>query len=742
MRRQHRRAIPLLALLFLFYLADFVRVHAFVLATSRRRLHPSRPFRRDAVLSATAPAPASAQEPLQSQPQHENPDIARLQQEAARMRLEAEKMDWELTNRKLRALQEKAQKLRKQKDPSKQADAMETMQQQIDQLRKKLSDETPKSNKRGTTKLQQNNTETTMSSVTSRSSTATTPTKAVLSPSGEATTADSSSSPSPSSSVLVMERPKKEEESLSTTTTTTAADDDDEEWAVFDRDDFDLYLPVATEIEQRLTNATLDEKLEAFRTAPELQTHFKQKIAELIVEPFQEMQRLQELQSKYLSSSSIKEKEHLKPQIDKLSKALNEETGRFQYSDSIYREIPPLTEDQIRNRVETVQALPLVLQSLYKRRYQLDSNSTDVRLAVLLDHYEQQMQLLDQVKLQERVNDAMRQEVKQAVDSLPKEVRDHMAVGLGLDRETYDTNALVKELSKGEDSDESNWSPLSPLSGVVLEAMEMPDAPEYNDIAFVDRSRYVDEFYPAVARMEKLHPSEKDVEGFIRKFIDKKAFMVTSKPERVIGGWYIRGRNLLDEEDNGSGVKLMDQLQQRVNDTSLQYFYIPDPSPLTDEEVELEFRNNPLILVTANDPTKFYNYADGRVKASVSTLGLVSMGIFALGVCALEPTLQDRLNAEIANANSGGVVDISWLTSIASEVMLSLLSIQVAHDLGHRIIAWRDKVRRKRCVFYVVYRSPVCFGTSDDFLVFCSLRLACLHRYRPFNLVVWGQLRR
>ena len=59
------------------------------------------------------------------------------------MRLEAEKMDWELTKQKLQTMQDKVEKLRIKQtrglaDPAKLSEALETMERQAEQLRQKL----------------------------------------------------------------------------------------------------------------------------------------------------------------------------------------------------------------------------------------------------------------------------------------------------------------------------------------------------------------------------------------------------------------------------------------------------------------------------------------------------------------------------------------------------------------------------------------------------------------------------
>jgi 3-deoxy-D-manno-octulosonic-acid transferase len=104
-----------------------------------------------------------------------------------------------------------------------------------------------------------------------------------------------------------------------------------------------LYLPAAEEIEARMTNATLSEKLEAFQTAPELQEHMKMKIQTMLVQPMEDMQRLEDMKQKFLYSTSSAEKDKLKKEINRLEETL-EDDGPFSYSDSIYKGLPTLSE--------------------------------------------------------------------------------------------------------------------------------------------------------------------------------------------------------------------------------------------------------------------------------------------------------------------------------------------------------------------------------------------------------------
>jgi hypothetical protein len=450
----------------------------------------------------------------------------------------------------------------------------------------------------------------------------------------------------------------------------------------FDEDDLALYLPAAEEIEARMTNASLSEKLEAFQTAPELQEHMKMKIQTMLVQPMEDMQRLEDIKQKYLYSSSSAAKDKLKKEINRLEETL-EDDGPFSYSDSIYKGLPTLSEEDTVARLEAVGALPQVLQYLYKARAGLGPDG-DLRLAIELDHYESQVQLLEQIRFVTPLDQGSREEAVTALNSLPSSVRDHLAKGLGLN-DGNDNDANIRELSAGGDN--PAWNSLQKVVGA---AATTPDLPEYDDIEFVDRSRYMDEFYPSIARLEGQHPTTKDVDQFIAEIVDKKTFMVNCKPERVVGGYYIRGDNLVDDDEDG--VQMVERLQTKLDSSPLGqkliFFFIPDPSPYTDEEIESGIGHQPVLVLTTKNPDVLYDGARPLTKGLISALGISSILIFSLAICELQPSIQQHIESAMA----AGETDVSWLTDIAALIAVSSVSIQIAHEAGHRLVAYKDKV--------------------------------------------------
>lgn len=474
----------------------------------------------------------------------------------------------------------------------------------------------------------------------------------------------------------------------------------------YDQEDLDLYIPVVEALVERLPeNATIQDQLEAFRADPQLQEHFQEKIRKLIVEPMEDMQRLERLKQDYLQSSSSIERKQMKREIEQLEKTM-EDDSPFVYSDSILLDnLPVLTEEEVQQRLEAVGALHPILQALYKKRCGADETG-DLRLAIELDHFEPQLQLLQQVRSVEATTE-IRHEIRLAILSLPISVRNHFAESLNLEN-GEDVTAMIEALL---DAEQEEWMSLSDImisssddsssdSDDPIKQLAM-NLPEYTDLDFRDRSRFVQELLPSLTRLEIIHPSMEDIDSLMKEVLDQKAYMVTSKPERVIGGYYIRGRNEFSDFENYNNDKLVSFLQERLEKSSLKdkidLFYIQDPNPPTDEEYELGDLDRPLLFVTAKNREQLYNWASPVLKTAISLLGIASVLLFGAATTEMQPLMRDQLDAAVAGDNS---IDLAPILSGISQVAASVLALQLVHELGHRVVAWKNKVSwtSLRCV--------------------------------------------
>jgi len=161
-------------------------------------------------------------------------------------------------------------------------------------------------------------------------------------------------------------------------------------------------------------------------------------------------------------------------------------------------------------------------------------------------------------------------------------------------------------------------------------------------------------------------------------------------PERVVGGYYIRGSNQLT--DDATGTKLVERIEKKLAASSLndkiEFFYIPDPAPISDEDLEMGEDETPLILVTRKNETVFFDESNGFTKFVISALGLSAVGIFSLGSSVIQSYSQDRLDQVLTTGNG----DISWIVDNASTLGEAMIAILLAHELAHRMVAWSYKV--------------------------------------------------
>jgi hypothetical protein len=486
----------------------------------------------------------------------------------------------------------------------------------------------------------------------------------------------------------------------------------------FEAEDLELYLPVALDVERTMPNASLSEQVVAFQRRPELQEHFQRKIQEVILDPIQELQRMRDLRSRYLDSTSDVERSQLKRDMERLDRLSSSLEDRLVYSDTIYLSLlAPLSDEELGQRKAAISELPHLLQELYRRRCGVTEQDDDPRengeqesneLAILLEYYEPQLDLLEQVQMLKPLSAEQRLDVKRALRSLPPPVRRFLAVQeLGIDGEEYREDPDETEFEVLIEALENGGSSLNGLLNFESDSFEdeivwnpsdsAKSARYFNDIDFVDRSRYVTEFYPTVAAMESNHPATQLAEDFCTQVLDsRRTFMVRTKPERVAGGYFIRGENLIPE-DESTGHKLVELIRSKLDEDSnsylkekLEFFHIPDPAPLSDEQVELGAGDQPLILLTTNSPGDLYPESSPMVKIAISGLGLCSIAIFAGIVCSLQPATQERV---IAAYNSGNMDAMPWFWVNTATVLGSSLAIVFIHECAHRVVSWIDKAR-------------------------------------------------
>ena len=370
----------------------------------------------------------------------------------------------------------------------------------------------------------------------------------------------------------------------------------------------------------------------------------------------------------------------------------------------------------------------------------------NLKLAIELDYYDLQLQLLNQALGIRPMPEEVRKDFATAFKSLPLRVRErYVTDSLGIDKleaaviasdDEKDTERVLDEILKPLD-EEFSFGSFMNLSGNNKNGdgqddNEQSTVPvEYNDIEFIDRSRFLEEFYPSVALLEDIRPPPEDVDLFVTDCLTSqgnKPFMVTSKPERVMGGYYIRGTNQLGFDGNNSTTstdRMIQEVYQRLQNhptlkDKIEFYYILDPSPPSDEDMELEVNLNPLFLITGKDAKTMYGLSSPLTKAAVTISGLLATFLFSIGSCVLNPKINagiekalDSVSADPASTTT--FIDVQWFFELCLPLYFSFLGILFAHELGHRIVASYYKVSiffLSNTSFFLALPSGFLFGKT------------------------------
>jgi hypothetical protein len=347
----------------------------------------------------------------------------------------------------------------------------------------------------------------------------------------------------------------------------------------------------------------------------------------------------------------------------------------------------------------------------------------NLKLAIELDYYDLQLQLLNQANGIRPMPEEVRKDYAAAFKSLPVRVRERYVTDmLGIDKleaaviasdDEKDVEHVLDEILKPLD-EEFSFSSFMNLNGNNKngdgeKGKEQPIEPlEYKDIEFIDRSRFLEEFLPSVALLEDNRPCPEDVDLFVTDCLTSqgnKPFMVTSKPERVIGGYYIRGTNQLGFDENNSTTatdRMIQEVYQRLQNhptlkDKIEFYYILDPSPPSDEDMELEVNLNPLFLITGKDAKTMYGLSSPLTKAAVTISGLFATFLFSIGSCVLNPKINAGIEKVLDSVSSDPAstttfIDVQWFFELCLPLYFSFLGILFAHELGHRIVASYYKV--------------------------------------------------
>ncbi|GKY93841.1 hypothetical protein MPSEU_000351000 [Mayamaea pseudoterrestris] len=199
--------------------------------------------------------------------------------------------------------------------------------------------------------------------------------------------------------------------------------------------------------------------------------------------------------------------------------------------------------------------------------------------------------------------------------------------------------------------------------------------------------------YPVCTRKPDNIPTDAQIQQLASAVLPKAGFASTSKPERVSGGFIIRGKSKLE-----NGNKLIDAIDAEMAKTSLAnkltVVYTPDHSAFVDDEAMEQ------MMSTDEIPSILYVLGPDIVReqrrvalSTTSALGLATAWYLSIYPYLLNTGLSKRIEEDLALVDSGMSPDLAWLTDLSIPLFAIFFGIQVLHELGHRAAAAANGVK-------------------------------------------------
>eukprot|EP00545_Synedropsis_sp_CCMP1620_P011312 CAMPEP_0119005068 /NCGR_PEP_ID=MMETSP1176-20130426/1510_1 /TAXON_ID=265551 /ORGANISM="Synedropsis recta cf, Strain CCMP1620" /LENGTH=627 /DNA_ID=CAMNT_0006956835 /DNA_START=23 /DNA_END=1906 /DNA_ORIENTATION=+ len=182
-------------------------------------------------------------------------------------------------------------------------------------------------------------------------------------------------------------------------------------------------------------------------------------------------------------------------------------------------------------------------------------------------------------------------------------------------------------------------------------------------------------------RKEDKCATAKDLEILMNVLDDKSFFVVRGTPEEVPGGYVVRGANR-----KKSSQELIEALDAKLpSEWNGAVSYMRD---ITNSGLDPESGNvleEPVLVLLNKDFSPETNW----IQPLSTTIAAVTTFLYGIGIYATN----DNVAARLEDLSSlGDISGVDWFNGRLVDVLLPLIIIQAMHELGHFLIAQKDKI--------------------------------------------------
>lgn len=206
---------------------------------------------------------------------------------------------------------------------------------------------------------------------------------------------------------------------------------------------------------------------------------------------------------------------------------------------------------------------------------------------------------------------------------------------------------------------------------------ELLDGKSVDDVRF---ENLVKQHLGRTTRKEGKSATEKDLETFMSILEDKSIFVPRGKPEAIPGGYLIRGQ---PKKKNGKDIVVALDAKLPAN-WGAQVSYMPDFTMEPDIENPIA---EPVLVLLNSD---FAPETSTWILTLSTGAAIVSCFLFGIGVYGSNDAVTKHLTDLNAVADTSG---LNWFNGLLIQVLFPIAVIQILHELGHLLIAWKENIK-------------------------------------------------
>ena len=350
----------------------------------------------------------------------------------------------------------------------------------------------------------------------------------------------------------------------------------------------------------------------------------------------------------------------------------DEKRFNVQNTASDYVKVPEFTQEQIDEVLEAVKMVPQFIKNMYGD--ELKNNDTAIAIMMLEEEF-REGRLVEMPTITQKMIDDKLEEFQW----IPQFLRgdNDTALAIELIKSDYRRNGRkYKQGSTEEGTVDSDVSSVSNKGGLFGFGRDSKDK--------TDKENMVEALFPQSTRKEGEEVSAELIKSCISDVLSKdNIWMVTGPPEKVPGGFIIRGNSNYE-----SGKELIEAIDKNMEKSRLKeqisIFYVFDPTPVTKEQVEGGEERSPVLFVTGS------NIARDPAPIQRSLISAVAFGTIwynALLPFLLNDKIMKLADEQLALADASMSANLDFLNDMSFPLFAATVAIQLSHELAHFVVA-------------------------------------------------------